>query len=196
MMDGKIKTERVVLLGLVTILGATATVTAAAAALVISAAAALVVCGAGLLIRTSETVSEAMRWSVLVTVGFGVSWILGSVVSHVLVLPEGTPLFLKIAGVVPIVYYAVGRRAADPEGASRHALGAWIVFGGVVLGTGVVREALGRGTIFGFLIVTGYAIPADFFASPVGAFLVPGAIVLGARLLSGFATTENEGGRA
>lgn len=186
-MDGSIRTERVVLLGLVTLLGATVTVVTAVAALAISAAAALVVCGIGRILRPSEKVSDAVRWSVLLTVGFGISWILGPLASYVAPVPERAVLFLQLSGVAPIVYYGVARRdGAGSDGDARvDSLRSWVLFGVILLGTGLVREVFGRGTILGYLIITGYAIPADFMGSPVGAFLMAGAIVLAARLLPG-----------
>lgn len=198
-MDGKLRTERVVLLGLVIILGATGNVLTAAVALAISALAALLVCGVGRLVRTSETVTEFVRWSILFTVGFGVAWIAGSLASYLLPIPERAVLYLRIAGLSPIVYYAVARRGASPaEGALRESLLSWVVFAVILLGTGLVREVFGRGTVLGFLIVTGWTIPADFLASPVGAFLVAGAIILGSRVFAGVSSrtgATTEGGR-
>lgn len=189
--DGTVRTERVVLLGLVTLLGATVTVITALTALVITIAAAVVVCGLATLLRASDRVSEAVRWALFLTVGFGVSWILGSLAVFLIPVSEKTLLFLQLAGVAPMVYYG----AAAPGENRGEVLRSWALFALLLVGSGAFREVFGRGTFFGYLIPTGYAIPADFMASPVGAFLLAGTLVLGARLLSGL-RMRTEGGRS
>ena len=177
-MDGTIRTERVVLLGLVTLLGTTTTFTAALAGLVVSAVAGLMVCGVAYLLRPSERVTEAVRWSVLVAVGFGVSWILGTLAPYVVPIPEAVLVYLRIAGIAPIVYFALARDITP-----REALFSWAEFGLLLLAAGAVREVFGRGTLLGNLVARDFTIPADFFAAPVGAFLVPAFVVLGVRLV-------------
>lgn len=176
-MDGELRIERVVLLGLVTLLGATGTVFTALAGLVISAVAAMVVCGVDVVLRALTVETPAARWSLLISTGFIVSWLLTALAPFVVVLPDGAILFLRLTGISPIVFYAVAR-----EVSAREALIGWAQFGVLLLIAGAVREVFGRGTIAGYLATGGFTIPADFFASPMGAFLVVGTVVLGARV--------------
>ncbi len=181
-MDDKNKVEQVVLMGLVTVLGATVTVYTAVAALVVSAAAAIVVCGIGPFLRQTDTMTPAIRWSILIAVGFAVSWILGSIAPWILPIPERAQLFLRISGLMPIIFHADAARVSGTTDWKTESLRSWIIFGMVVLATGLLREVLGRGTIAGFLLFSGWAIPADFFSSPVGAFIVPATVILLARV--------------
>lgn len=195
-MDGTIRTERVVLLGLITLLGTTNTFASALAGLVVSAVAALMVCGVAYLLRPSDRVTVPVRWSVLAAVGFGVSWILGTLTPYVAPVPEATVNYLRIAGISPIVYYAVARDVAP-----REALFSWAEFGGLLLAAGAVREVFGRGTLLGILVAPDFTIPADFFAAPMGAFLVPAFVVLGVRLVHRYMARPTgagdiEGGRS
>ncbi|TVQ98725.1 MAG: hypothetical protein EA403_13855 [Spirochaetaceae bacterium] len=187
-MDEVLRIERIVLLGLVTLLGATGTLLTALAGLTISAAAALAVCGVNAVVRITAGESPFARWSLLISVGFIISWLLASLAPFVVVVPDGAILFLQLAGVSPIVFYAVAQKVS-----ARDALIGWAQFGVLLLTAGVVREVFGRGTIAGYLAPGGFVIPADFFASPMGAFLVVGAVVLGARVAVRFAT--NGGGK-
>ena len=186
-MDEVLRIERIVLLGLVTLLGATGTLFTALAGLAISATAALAVCGLDAVLRITAVESPTARWSLLISVGFIVSWLLAALAPLVVVVPDGAILFLRLAGVSPIVFYAVARKVSP-----REALIGWAQFGALLLTAGVVREAFGRGTVAGYLTPGGFVIPADFFASPMGAFLTVGAVVLGARIALRF--VPNGGG--
>ena len=193
-MDDKNKVEQVVLLGLVTVLGATVTLYAALAALVVSAAAAIVVCAVGPFLKSSETMTPPVRWTVLLAVGFSVSWILGSLAPWLLPIPERAHLFIRISGLMPVVFHAEASRAAETPDWKSDALLSWIIFGVLLVLTGLVREFFGRGTIAGYLVFTGWTIPADFFSSPVGAFLVPATVILLARIFAGVLQTRRQRG--
>lgn len=176
-MDGALRIERVVLLGLITLLGATGTLFTALSGLAISAGAALAVCAADLALRAVAAESPAARWALLISVGFLVSWALTAMAPFVVAIPDGAMLFLRLAGVSPIVFFAVGANRS-----ARESLTVWVQFGVLMLAAGTVRELFGRGTLAGYLSPGGFTIPADFFASPMGAFLVVAAVVLGARI--------------
>ena len=190
-MDNALRIERVVLLGLVTLVGATGDLITAIAALVVSAAAAIAVCGVDWLVGRVPSVSRPIRWGVLISVGFGLSWVIASVASYTVPLRADALLFLRLAGVMPVVYYAV----ADGVTA-RESLICWAEFAGLMVGAATVREFFGRGTLFGYLPGGSFTIPAGFFGSPIGAFLVLATVVLGARLLAGRtrASGDNPGG--
>ncbi|TVR50936.1 MAG: hypothetical protein EA426_20490 [Spirochaetaceae bacterium] len=179
-MDQALRIERVVLLGFVTLLGATASLATAIAGLAVSAGAALVVCAIAAILGVVGAVPPAGRWAALFAVGFGVSWALSSVAAYVVPIPSGALLILRLAGVAPIVYYAIADGVSVKE-----SLVSWAQFGVLMIGIGVVREFFGRGTLFGFLPFGSFTIPAEFFGSPIGAFLVLATVVLGARIIVG-----------
>lgn len=188
-MDGVLRLERGVLLGFVTVLGATVSAFSALAGLVISLTAGLAVCAMTALLPSEGVVPLGIRWSIVAVTGFVVSWILGSVAAWVVPLPQEVIIYLRLSGVAPIVFYAV---AKDVD--NREALLTWIEFAAVLVVTGVVRELLGKGTVFGYLPGGSWVIPADFFATPVGAFLVPAALILAARILHRRGAGSTSGG--
>ncbi|TVQ17532.1 MAG: hypothetical protein EA382_18720 [Spirochaetaceae bacterium] len=188
-MDNALRIERVVLLGLVTLVGATGDLMTAIAALVVSAAAGIAVCGVNWLIRRVPTASKPIRWGVLIAVGFGISWAIAAIASYTVPLRGNALLFLRLAGVMPIVYYAVA------DGVTmRESLVCWVEFGALLIATAAVREFFGRGTLFGYLPAGSFTIPAGFFGSTVGAFLVLATVVLGARLLTSRTKTSGDTG--
>jgi hypothetical protein len=179
-MDNTLRLERVVLLGLVTLIGTTSDLITAIAALVTSAAAAIGVCFVAWLIGRIPTVSKPARWAVLVAVGFGLSWVIAVLVSYAVPLRSNAVLFLRLTGAMPIIYYAVASGTTAQE-----SFICWGEFGALMVSTAMVREFFGRGTLFGYLPAGNFIIPAGFFGSTIGAFLVLGTVVLGARLLAG-----------
>lgn len=177
-MDGVLRTERVVLLGLVTLLGATINVVAAVIALVVTIIAGLVVGGVGAIFRPGPVVPAGFRWAVLFVVGFGISWILGSLTPFVADVSQRTVFFVRLCGVAPIVFYV----HSDETGV-RESIVSWALFGILMVLTGTLREVFGNGTFLGYLVTPSFTIPADIFASPIGAFLVVSTYVLGARVI-------------
>ncbi len=176
-MDGVLRTEKVVLLGLLTLLGATTTLPTAVAAMVISLGAALVAAVVGRLMRFIPEIPEAVRWSLLISVGFGVSWLLAELAPQVLPVRTGAMPYLRLAGIAPIVFLGEAR-----ETTMREQLLSWFVYIALLAKMGFFRELFGNGTIWGNLISTGFVIPADFLAAPIGAFLLLGTAVLTTRL--------------
>lgn len=189
-MDGVLRTEKAVLLGLVTLLGTTTTLAGALAGLFISAAAAILVCGLNAVLPESENVPEWVRWSVMAVLGFSTSWLLTGLSAFLLPLTASQLIYLRIAGVSPLIFYAAARDVSP-----RSALFVWVDFAVVLLAAGAFRELLGRGTLWGNIPPWGYSIPADFMASPFGAFLVPATIVLAARILDQLVSNRTKGSR-
>ncbi|GAB6091400.1 hypothetical protein [Spirochaeta dissipatitropha] len=178
-MDAEHQLEKAVLLGLITLAGSSSTAISAIAGIVVSAAAALVVCLLSLLLKLVDRDSKWLRWSLLLSAGFGTSWLLAGIIPYLLPLPSGTLIFLQIAGVSPIVFYGVAGKVSALESA-----GVWAYFGAAMIIAGIFRELLGRGTLFGYLPGGSYTIPADFMAGPIGAFLTAGTMVLAARIVA------------
>lgn len=186
--DQSLRVERVVLLCMVTLLGATGDLATALAAFLISAACALVVYALWALLRLSASIPPAARWGVLFAMGFAASWALASVASYVLPVREGALLFLRIAGLMPIVYYATGDGAS-----SRDVVVSWAQFAVLIAAAGAVREFFGRGTLLGYLPGGSFTIRAGFLASPVGAFLLIATVVFAARIVSTVLGTQASG---
>ncbi len=186
--DQSLRIERVALLGLVTLLGATGDLATALAALGISAASALVVYAAWALVRLAASIPAAARWAACFAVGFAVSWALASVVPYVVPIRDGAVLFLRIAGLMPIVYYAAGDGATG-----RDVIVSWVQFALLMAGAGVVREFFGRGALLGYLPAGSFTIRAGFLASPTGAFLLVATVVLAARIVSAARARQTPG---
>lgn len=176
-MDSVLRTERVALLGLLTLLGATTTLPTAVAAMVVSLAAAVAATALGRLTRVIPEIPEVVRWSLLIAVGFGVSWLLTELAPQVLPVRTGAIPYLRLAGIAPIVFLGEAR-----ETTVRDQLMSWFVYIAMLAKMGFFRELFGNGTIWGYLVTTGFIIPADFFVAPIGAFLLLGAAVLATRM--------------
>lgn len=186
-MDGVLRVERVSLLGLVTLLGATTTLPTAVAALGVSAVAA-----AGILLAVAVTaripdLPPGARWVVLVAAGFGVSWVAADLAPVLLPVRSSAMVYLRLAGVAPILFLPA------VTGTTVRAVAAdWAYFAVFVVKLGVIREVFGVGTIWGYLVLNRFTIPADFMAAPVGAFLLIGAGILGTRLVAHMAPRWGE----
>ena len=169
-------TERAVMLGLVALLGATHDVAASIAAVAISVVViALVwVCSA-----LAGTLSPGVRYTITIAVSFGASWVMGSIAPFIAPLREQSVFFLQLIGVTPIVFMPASAETS---------LADWVPTAAIYLVLlpvfGLVREFFGRGTVLGYLATPGFTTPAGLFASPVGAFLLCGVVVLGWRLIT------------
>ncbi len=188
-MDGKYKVEKVVLLGLIPLLGATATVPNAVAAVGVSLGAGLVVAIGAHIMGRMKNVPAMTWWMVLITLGFGASWMLTGAAITFLPLRSSAVIFLRLVGVSPIIF--VGWQRNDDEQSEtadsmsrNEALHLWGLYLVTLLKLGVIREILGIGTFWGNLITPAFTTPADFFAGPIGAFLLLGASVLGIRFVA------------
>lgn len=188
-MDGLYKVEKVTLLGLVTILGATTTVPNAVAAIGVSLGAGLVVALGALIMGRMKNVPAMTWWMVLITLGFGTSWVLTGAAITFLPLRSSAVMFLRLAGVSPIIF--IGWHRAQEDGqepvdqiSRSEAFSLWGMYLITLLKFGVIREILGSGTFWGNLITPTFTTPADFFAGPIGAFLLLGAGALGVRLVA------------
>ncbi len=179
-MENKTHCERAVMLGLLTLLGATGTLYTAVAAAVTATAAMVAV---GLADRILGGRSEmrtawsgAARWGVLVTLSFAVTWTCAAVAPFTVPITDAAVTVLQLTGLTPIAFVALARPAAGREAASIG--GTFLV---LMLATGAVRELFGYGTLAGTLGPAGFTTPSALFRTPVGAFLIAGAIILAAR---------------
>lgn len=174
----KTYTEQAVVLGLLTVLGATGELWSAVAA-------AGTVLLAGLAVGLAERLGRGLpligaawegsvRWGVLTGVGFAVSWLCGATAPFVLPLPASVARWIQWSGLTPIVLVAAVRPV-------RETVRLWGVFLCVMLLTAAIREGFGNGTLGGRLAPMGFVTPSSIFRTPVGAFLLAGAWVLAAR---------------
>ena len=176
-MEHSPRLELVVLLGFITLLGATSTLAGGLAALVITVVAGAFVFLTGQILRLGKAIPMAMKWAVLLSVGFGAGWIGSYIVFYVLPISSSLMLYLQLSGLTPLVYFAVGDSVSWRETGLN-----WLIFICLLPSIAALREFLGRGTLLGYIVGGNPAIPADFFAGPIGAFLVLGTLVIIARL--------------
>ena len=176
-MDEALRTEKALLLGLVPILGATMTLPAAVAVLAAAAASALGVQAAAVLCRAVKLEGECCFWGILVSLGFLVSWVLSPLTVMLLPVAPQHVIYVSLAGVSPIVYYAQAEGSRGGE-----TVRIWIIFAVLMLVLGSVRELAGMGSLFGYPLDGSMPIAASFLALPFGAFLLPALIILCARL--------------
>ena len=171
-------TEQAVVLGLLTVLGATgelwSAVAAAGTVLLAGLVVGLVECLGRGLPRIGAAWDGSVRWGVLTGAGFAVSWLCGAVAPFYVPLPESVARWIQWSGLTPIVLVAAARPARETV----RLLGVFLC---VVLITAAIREGFGNGTLGGRLTPMGFITPSAIFRTPVGAFLLAGAWVLAAR---------------
>ena len=186
-MENTTRTERAVMLGLVALLGATQDLATSIAAVAISVIVIALVWACSVL---AAKLTPGARYTITVAVSFGASWFLGAVAPFFAPVREQSVLFLQLIGVTPIVFTpaSVETPLSEWSGTSAIYLVLLPVFG-------LVREFFGRGTVLGYLATPGFATPAGVFASPVGAFLLCGAVVFGWRIITLGVRRASGGGR-
>ncbi|TVQ38437.1 MAG: hypothetical protein EA384_09475 [Spirochaetaceae bacterium] len=157
--------EQVLLLGFIPILGATSSLGAALAAAVIGVLSAVLVWLAARLIPAS--VGNTTRWGTLVALGIGLSYGLSLSAAYLVPLPAAALVYLYLAGATPLVYFGAGSACTV-----RQCSLLLLRYVAVVLAFGVVREALGNGTLLGVDLWQPGVIPAGILASGTGALLL------------------------
>ena len=177
-MDGVLRTEKAVLLGLIALLGTTGTLPGAVTGTAVAALAGLGVWLVGSLVKEDDKTSRWIRWIVLGTTGFAIAWLAAGLADLIMPLTAQQLLHIRLIGVLPIVYYSCAKNIQV-----RPLVFTWLDFAAVMLITGFVRELAGKGTVWSNLPPWGWAIPADFMAAPFGAFLVPAVLILAVRIV-------------
>lgn len=174
-MENTTRTERAVMLGLVALLGATQDLATSIAAVVISVIAIALVWACAV---PAGRFSPGVRYAITIAVSFSASWVMGSITPFIAPIREQSVLFLQLIGVTPIVFLPASIETRVVDWARTAA-----IYLALLPAFGLVREFFGRGTVLGYLATPGFTTPAGLFASPIGAFLLCGAVVLGWRII-------------
>ena len=172
LLDEQTAVERAVLLGLPTLLSATADLFTAVAAAGLSL---ICMVAARLAALVFARLPYTIRWALVLAVSFSVAWGLAELLPLLLPLAERSLIFLKLAGVMPVIFYP----SADQG--RKHKVSVSALFLLFLPLFGLIREFLGRGTVFGYLATPGRVTPAGIFGSPFGAFLLAALLLLVSR---------------
>lgn len=185
------QTEKALLLGFIPLLGATANVYTALAATSIIIFATCLIGGWDFVLHRVQAqkmgYSGSVRWMLVIVLAGALSWFLGTLAPFAIPLANDDILLLQLSGLTPIVFLSVS--TAQPR---RTVVGLQARFIFLMLAMAVIREILGQGKFAG-LLVTGYVTPAAVFESPVGAFLLLGAVSLLARWLHHLQSSKTGG---
>ena len=191
MIEPQNQTEKALLLGFIPLLGATTDMYTALAATGIVMLATCLIGGGDFVLRRVQAqrmgYSGSVRWMLVIVLAGALSWFLGTLAPFAIPLAHNDILLLQLSGLTPIVFLSVS--ATQPR---RDVLRLQARFIFLMLVLAVIREILGQGKIAGFL-VTGYVTPAAVFESPVGAFLLLGAVSLLARWLHNLQSSKTGG---
>jgi len=166
--------ERVILLGFFPLVAATTSGWLALGAGIVI----LTILGAvqGIVLVTQK-LEPSFRWALLLVISFSLSWLLSQVLPFILPVSQGSAMILLISGITPLVF-----RPGTKEFNVKSGLTDGLVFFGLLIFLGVVREYLGRGSMFGLLVPPYYVTPMGLFNQPIGGFTLLGTLVLFSRI--------------
>ena len=174
-MDNMLLPEKAVLLGLIPLLGATADSYTASGALFTAAAVSLLVYALNLAAKKT-TIPYSAKWALLAAAGFSAGWVLSGLIPFVLPVPDSSVFYFRLIGVSPVVYFAAGDNVSFSDAVQVN-----LIFLALLPVTGLIREILGNGTVFGYLVSSDFTIYSGIFAEPAGAFFIIGLYVVSAR---------------
>ena len=165
--------ERAMLLGAYPILALTLTGFHALAGIIVVVAAAVLSTAVWLWLR--NLLPQAIVWLSVVAVAAAGGMAGALLLPYALPLSHSTSVLLGIAAITPVAFVMCRREEgeATPFKANVAIL---IAFVAIMLVAGILREILGEGTLFGYLLTPDGAIPAGIMATPVGGFLFLGAV--------------------
>jgi hypothetical protein len=172
--------ERVILLGFFPLLASTTTGwLALGAGIIILTSVGLVFFTNMLVTRFTNKLDDSYRWAILLVGAFVVSWLLSQAIPFLLPTPRGMQTILLLSGMTPFVFRP-GIAQFNPKAEVKEG----ILLLGLLLGLGLLREYLGRATMFGYLLPPYYVTPLGLFAEPLGGFALLATLVLGSRLIT------------
>lgn len=164
------RTEKVLLLGFLPLLGATGELGTAVAAAIIGFVTAMTVWGVSRLVP--EHHGEIAHWSVLLAVGFSLAYLFSVVAGYVVPIPRSSSLYLYLIGATPLVYIGAAGRTAETEQPVRYRTQLLLHYAILAPVFGIVRELLGRGTLLGTVIFPHGMIPVGILSTGTGALLL------------------------
>ncbi len=169
--------EKTLILGAYPLLALTVTAyeaTAATAIVVIAAVLAWLT-----MVWLRSVLPKPLRWLVVVAVSGAIALGGGLLAPFLFPLSTAITTRLAVAGITPIVFTGC---VTDEQEAKGGIVPTFICFVGVMLVAGLVREALGNGTLFLRQITASGTAIAGIMGTPTGAFLFLGATMIVARL--------------
>ncbi len=171
--------EKTLILGAYPLLALTVTAYEATAASAIVILAAVLASATMLWLRS--ILPKPLQWLAIVAVPGAVALGAGLLAPYLLPLPTAVTTRLAVAGITPIVFAGCVTGEQAPKGSI---LPMFISFVAVMLIAGIVREALGNGTVFMRQITPSGHAAAGIMGTPTGAFLFLGTTMIAARLLA------------
>jgi hypothetical protein len=158
------RTEQVLLLGFLPLLGATTHLTTALAGIVIVVVAHNLV--RALASRLPAKDDDAIAWILFAAVGFATAIAITHLARYWVAIPDRAIPYLYLSGFTPLVFAGIakGNHRADWRTLIR--------FGMLMLGFGIAREALGSGTLLGNILWSHAAIPIGILSLESGALLL------------------------
>ncbi len=158
------RTEQVLLLGFLPLLGTTAHLTTALAGIGIVVVAHCLVRSLATLIPAKN--DDAIAWILFAAVAFAAAITITHIARYWVAIPDRAIPYLYLSGFTPLVFAELGK------GSTRADWRILIRFSLLMLGFGIAREALGSGTLLGNMLWSYAAIPIGILALESGALLL------------------------
>lgn len=170
--------EKALILGAYPLLALTVTAYEATAASVVVLVAAAVASLTMLWLRS--VLPAPLQWLVIVAVSGAIAFAGSLLAPFLFPLPTAITTRLTVAGITPIVFTGC---ASDEQNTGGGVGRTFLWFVVVMLAAGVLREALGNGTVYLQQIDPSGSAAAGIMRTPTGAFLFLGVIMIVGRLL-------------
>ncbi len=183
--------EKALILGAYPLLALTVTAYEATAATAIVIIAAVLAWLTTLWLRS--LIPEPLRWLVVVAVSAAIALGGGLLAPFLFPLSTAITTRLAVAGITPIVFIACVTDERETRGGI---VPTFISFVVVMLVAGLLREALGNGTLFLRQITASGTAVAGIMGTPTGAFLFLGATMIVARLAARRLVADDTAGEA
>ena len=158
------RTEQLLLLGFLPLLGATTHLSTALAGIVIVVVAYNLV--RALASRLPARNDDSIAWILFAAVAFAVAITITHIARYGGAIPDRAVHYLYLSGFTPLVFAGI---AKGNHRADWHTL---IRFSLLMLGFGIAREALGSGTLLGNILWSHAAIPIGILSIESGALLL------------------------
>ena len=158
------RTEQVLLLGFLPLLGATTHLATALAGIAVVVLAYYLV--RALATRLPAKDDDSIAWILFAAVAFAVAITITHIARYWGAIPDRAVPYLYLSGFTPLVFSGLGK------GSNRTDLHTLLRFSLLMLGFGIAREALGSGTLLGNILWSHAAIPIGILSLESGALLL------------------------
>jgi hypothetical protein len=165
------RTEQVLLLGFLPLLGATTQLSTAIMAAILVMLVTLIL---GLVSRRiPATRDDSLAWPLYAALGLAIAYVLTTAARYWMPLPDAVVPYLYVSGLTPLVF------TGNIQGPLReHRTQLIFRFVLLMLGFGLLRESLGSGTLLGKTVWQDAAIPVGLLAQASGGLLVVAATAM------------------